>query len=144
MKIQTEVVISAAHIVHTTDSPCSRLHGHNWRIVVGIQGVISKDGMVADFIDIKKIINQLDHKFLLPEDIDTVVKNEEGTHYLIKIKDKMYSIPTEDCVLLPIPVVTAEHLAKMIANSLKVDFSKTSVEVTVYESEKSFATETLG
>ena len=61
MKIKTEAKFSAAHIVHTTNTKCSRLHGHTWRVEVELEGIPSDDGMMIDFTDIKGIIDELDH-----------------------------------------------------------------------------------
>jgi 6-pyruvoyltetrahydropterin/6-carboxytetrahydropterin synthase len=43
------------------------------------------------------------------------------------IMDKRYVFPREDCVLLPIPTTTAEHLAALVLNRLmeRVTFPKT-------------------
>lgn len=65
----------AAHQVHGTDTPCARLHGHNWKVRVRLSGSKLDDiGYLADFHEVRKwvrlhIINPLDHQFLneLPE-----------------------------------------------------------------------------
>ena len=47
------------------DSPCQRLHGHNWIISVEvISGVLTTQGMVVDFTSISKVVKQLDHRDL--------------------------------------------------------------------------------
>lgn len=48
------------------DSPCSRLHGHNWIITVHCQSpVVNQNGMVIDFARIKKMIHGvMDHQNL--------------------------------------------------------------------------------
>lgn len=45
------------------DSPCQRLHGHNWIITVHVEGdVLDENGMLIDFTHIKKAVHdQLDH-----------------------------------------------------------------------------------
>ena len=65
MKIKTEVTIAAAHFVQTTDTPCKRLHSHNWRVEVTVYDTIKDDGMVIDFIKIKEVIKELDHRLLV-------------------------------------------------------------------------------
>ena len=82
MLIQTEKIIAIAHLVQTANekSPCRRLHGHNLRVVVTINGEVKNDGMVVDFRHIKELINQLDHKTLIPWPL--VVGEEDGLLYI--------------------------------------------------------------
>ena len=58
---------AAAHFV-TFGGRCESLHGHNYDIIVQIDGALSDDSWVADFGDVKRfvreIIGPLDHKFL--------------------------------------------------------------------------------
>jgi len=68
MLIQTEKTIAIAHLVQTADedSPCRRLHGHNLKVIVTINGEVKTDGMIVDFRHIKELINKLDHKTVIP------------------------------------------------------------------------------
>lgn len=65
----------AAHQLPNHKGKCARLHGHTYRIVIGVTGVIqeapgeSHDGMVMDFDDLTSMYNKfihqrLDHQFL--------------------------------------------------------------------------------
>lgn len=58
---------SAAHrLVLDYESPCSRLHGHNWRVTVECRSrELNANGMVVDFSEIKRrVIDVVDHKML--------------------------------------------------------------------------------
>ncbi len=47
------------------DSPCQRLHGHNWIIeVTVVSGILSTQGMVVDFTNISNVVKILDHRYL--------------------------------------------------------------------------------
>jgi 6-pyruvoyltetrahydropterin/6-carboxytetrahydropterin synthase len=65
--ISKTVEISACHHL-VTDPPtkCSRLHGHNYRIVITCRSrELDKDGMVVDFGLIKsRVTDALDHRDL--------------------------------------------------------------------------------
>ena len=64
--------ISAAHRLNLSyESPCTRLHGHNWRITVYLRSEeLNADGMIMDFKRIKeRIQNRLDHK-VINEEVD--------------------------------------------------------------------------
>ena len=44
-------------------SPCQRMHGHNWIIVVEIESdTLNDQGMIIDFSVIKEVVYQLDHQ----------------------------------------------------------------------------------
>ena len=44
------------------------MHGHNWDVEITVEGLIGADGMVVDFVVLKKIfepwLEELDHKLL--------------------------------------------------------------------------------
>ncbi len=64
-KIVTRFKFSGAHKLNLPyESKCCRLHGHCWKVEVEVEGKILKDGMVMDFSEIKKLKNELDHRYL--------------------------------------------------------------------------------
>src|SRR6476646_5960729 len=60
---------SSAHFI-TYGGKCERLHGHNYGVLVEIEGELNEDKLVFDFTVLKRltkeICQQLDHRFLLP------------------------------------------------------------------------------
>lgn len=48
------------------ESPCGRLHGHNWIITVYCRSLrLNKNGMVTDFKEIKELVSgKMDHQNL--------------------------------------------------------------------------------
>ena len=70
MTIGSEYHFSAAHFLTCVpdDHQCRRMHGHNYRVVVEIEGKVRSDGMVMDFavLDalVDPIIEHLDHRVL--------------------------------------------------------------------------------
>lgn len=139
MLIQTEKNIAIAHLVQSADeeSPCRRLHGHNLRVVVTINGEVKNDGMVVDFRHIKELINQLDHKTLIPGFL--VVDEQDGLLYIETGYSKL-ALPITDVKIFSLPVITAETLAIYFVREIeKLVGEKDHVLLKVYESEKSFA-----
>ena len=66
MKIAKEFTFDSAHFLKDYRGKCEHLHGHTYRMRVTVEGPIQKNGLVADFTDIKKIVNEkvvdkLDH-----------------------------------------------------------------------------------
>jgi 6-pyruvoyltetrahydropterin/6-carboxytetrahydropterin synthase len=69
-----ETNFSAAHQLRGYKGSCERLHGHNWKVQVFLEGEeLNEAGMLLDFKEIKKkadkLIEKLDHRYLneLPE-----------------------------------------------------------------------------
>jgi len=62
MKLHTEIKIDAAHHLPNYEGKCNQLHGHTWKVVVEIEGIKNpQTGMIVDFVEIKKIVNEFDH-----------------------------------------------------------------------------------
>jgi len=64
--ISKRIEIAGSHRLNLDyDSPCSELHGHNWNVIVEVQGErLNENGMLIDFKHIKEIVNQLDHSHI--------------------------------------------------------------------------------
>jgi 6-pyruvoyltetrahydropterin/6-carboxytetrahydropterin synthase len=61
--------LAAAHQLKETGGPCEKLHGHNWKIEVYVQGSeLDPNGLLIDFQLVKKavakVLEGLDHEFL--------------------------------------------------------------------------------
>lgn len=69
MLIAKEFTFDAAHRLLNYDGPCANLHGHTYKLQIILSGPVQKNGMVINFVDLKKIvtgrvISKLDHKFI--------------------------------------------------------------------------------
>ena len=65
--ITKKIEISAAHRLSLSyESKCTSIHGHNWLVTVYCRSKeLNADGMVTDFTDVKRRIEEkLDHKVL--------------------------------------------------------------------------------
>lgn len=63
------VDFAAAHALKGYPGPCSRLHGHNWKVEVEVSArALDEIGMALDFKTIRKaakgVIGELDHHYL--------------------------------------------------------------------------------
>ncbi len=65
-----EVTFEAAHFLPNYQGPCGSLHGHTYRLQVGIKSSVdSETGMVIDFSRLKaeldrEVLRHLDHSYL--------------------------------------------------------------------------------
>ena len=65
--VQKKIEISACHRLDLDyESKCTRVHGHNWTIVVYCRSEqLDRNGMVIDFSEIKRLVKKpLDHQVL--------------------------------------------------------------------------------
>jgi 6-pyruvoyltetrahydropterin/6-carboxytetrahydropterin synthase len=67
--VTVETEFSAAHIIRGYNGPCSRPHGHNWKVTVEAKtDVLDNLGMSVDFYILQKkideIVSQFDHRDL--------------------------------------------------------------------------------
>jgi 6-pyruvoyl tetrahydropterin synthase/QueD family protein len=112
---------SAAHFI-TYGDKCERLHGHNYGVLVEVEGELGQDNLVFDFTILKRrtkaICQQLDHRFLLPLYNPHLELQESETSWEIRFGERRYVFPRSDVVELPIANSTAELLAEYICGEI--------------------------
>jgi len=116
-EIMVEGSFSAAHNLRGYRRKCEKLHGHNWKVRVGIRGgKLDNTGMVIDFRELRshleRIMEKLDHKYL-----------NEISHFRVTNP-------------------TSENIARFIYNELKSRLKRSRYivsKVTVWESDTSSA-----
>lgn len=69
MIVGKEFTFDAAHFLPKYYGKCEKLHGHTYRLRVSVEGKIGENGLVIDFVILKKIVkeqvlDQLDHQCL--------------------------------------------------------------------------------
>jgi len=58
-RLDVEFYFAAAHRLPRYDGPCFRMHGHNYRMFVAVEGVTDpQSGMIADFGRIKELVQE--------------------------------------------------------------------------------------
>lgn len=119
------LVFSSGHFITFNKGECERIHGHNYRVAVEVDGPLDVDFYVVDFIALRDmtraIVDELDHRMLLPADSPLIHVAAEGPNTVARYRDRFWSFPTEECVVLPIANTTAELLADYIAKRLLKD-----------------------
>ena len=114
-----QLVFCCGHFISYHGHQCERLHGHNYRAAVEVEGILQDDFYVFDFIALKhrtkEITDELDHHMLLATR-NPVIRVEEMTDSVrVQYCEKEWVFPRGDCILLPIENTTAELLARYIA-----------------------------
>ena len=119
------LVFCSGHFISYEGDRCERLHGHNYRATVEIEGDLDENHYVFDFIAIKKrtraITDELDHYMMLPTKNRLIQVEASDVSVRVRYREREWVFPRGDCVLLPIENTTAELLARYIAERLLAD-----------------------
>ena len=122
------LVFCSGHFISYEGDRCERLHGHNYRASVEIEGALDANYYVFDFIALKSrtkvIVDELDHRVMLPTRNAHIKVAEQGRSIHVRYRDREWLFPRDDCVLLPIENTTAEMLARYIAQRLADDLQE--------------------
>jgi 6-pyruvoyltetrahydropterin/6-carboxytetrahydropterin synthase len=115
---------AAAHMA-TFGGDCEPLHGHNYDVMVEVEGSLTEESWVIDFGLIKglarQVCEQLDHRFLLQERSQHLISEQRDGLWLVRFgADRHYQFPAQDVIALPIDNSTAERLAEWIHAGITV------------------------
>src|SRR3954454_3215867 len=97
------LVFCSGHFISYEGDKCERLHGHNYRAAVEIEGPLDQNHYVFDFVTLKHrvraITNELDHRMMLPTRNPVILLEELPRSYRVRYKDREWVFPRDDCVL---------------------------------------------
>jgi 6-pyruvoyltetrahydropterin/6-carboxytetrahydropterin synthase len=67
--VTKEFTFDAAHKLISYHGKCENLHGHTYKLRVTVRGIPDDEGMVIDFVELKKLVNnevldKLDHSYI--------------------------------------------------------------------------------
>ncbi len=113
---------AAGHFA-TFEGKCEPLHGHNYDVIVEVEGELAEDGWVVDFAALKSmtraLCRELDHKFLLQRDSKVLQIDEGKSNWKIRFQERGWVLPKADVLPLPIENSTVEQLARWFAGRLR-------------------------
>ena len=123
------LVFCSGHFISFEGDRCERLHGHNYRATVEVEGELDpRSFYVFDFIALKQrtkvIIDDLDHRMMLPTRNPVILLEDRPGAIHVRYRDREWLFPREDCVLLPIENTTAELLARYICHRLLAELKR--------------------
>jgi 6-pyruvoyltetrahydropterin/6-carboxytetrahydropterin synthase len=119
------LVFCSGHFISYEGDKCERLHGHNYRTAVEVEGELDRNHYVFDFVALKNrtkiITDELDHRVMLPLHNANIAVQVSADSVRACYRDREWVFPRGDCVLLPIENTTAELLARHIGQRLLAD-----------------------
>jgi len=138
MKISKEFRWEMGHRLPNHMGLCRNVHGHSYRMVLEIEGEVQKNGMIIDFLELRKIVKPIiekyDHAFMCFNK-DTVVLQFLKKHRMKYVTVNFQSTVENIC----------EHFAdKIITKLLKLKRKNLqSITVNIYETPNAYATVTI-
>ena len=139
-----DLVFAAAHFITFAGHRCEKLHGHNYRASLVIEGGLEADSwFVVDFSAVKKVMRsltaELDHRVLLPRDNPQLsIAQDNGSVRVAFAGEPRYVFPAGDCVILPIPNTTVEMLAQYLAGRVRNELHSVQLRTIEVEVEENF------
>jgi 6-pyruvoyltetrahydropterin/6-carboxytetrahydropterin synthase len=125
----SDLRFSAGHFT-TFEGQCEPLHGHNYAVTVEVEGELTEDSWVVDFVKLRKaarrVCDELDHRFLLQRESAVLEIEEDVSHWGVRFRprgqpsaqERGWALPKDEVVALPIDNSTAERLAEWFAGRL--------------------------
>src|SRR5437762_13139549 len=139
-----DLVFAAAHLITFAGHRSDKLHGHNYRASLVIEGGLEADSrLVVDFSAVKKVMRsltaELDHRVLLPRDNPQLkIPEENGSVRVAFAGQPRYLFPAGDCVILPIPNTTVEMLSQYLAGRVRAELGSVRLKTIEIEVEENF------
>ena len=100
------LVFCSGHFITYAGDQCERVHGHNYRVAVEVEDALDENHYVFDFIALKDltkgIIDEIDHRMLLPTQSSLIRLEDEGPNWRVRYGERSWSFPRDECALLPI------------------------------------------
>ncbi|MCX7950477.1 MAG: 6-carboxytetrahydropterin synthase QueD [Clostridiales bacterium] len=100
-----EFEFDAAHNLIHYHGKCERLHGHTYKLVVKLEGTLDHEGMVYDFVELKKVvkervIDKFDHAYL-----NDIIEQPTAENIAIYVWNQLYDVLKRDnCRLYEVEV----------------------------------------
>lgn len=143
-EINREFEFSATHVL-IGHNKCGRLHGHNYKGIITIEGPMAENGMIYDFNLVTKVIEQYDHMVVLP-DMPKVQVSYPELRPDAPVADWLeYRFPLKDIIVIGSNSTTAENIAKAISKDvvlrgIESGYRVTKITVELWENDRSSVT----
>ncbi len=147
MFVTKEFDFDSAHFLTNYYGKCERLHGHTYRLAVTLEGKVQKNGLVIDFVVLKRIVkkqvlDKLDHYLL-----NDIIKNPSAERVVTWIWEQLSDLQKILKAEMNDPNLGGEIKALLKKSDRKgrlkqADFDKTLklYELKLWETPNSFVT----
>jgi len=132
---------SAAHFTLFGPLEAEPLHGHNYRVVVELEGVeLDGEGLLLDTsivkLRVRELCAELDDRVLLPERSPHLAVETADGAVDCRYGERRYRFPAKEVLLLPLANVSMELLARLFWGRLAADLGSRGVAALSVEVEE--------
>lgn len=104
-----EFKFDAAHNLVKYHGKCEQLHGHTYRLVVTLTGSPNHEGMIMDFAELKRVVEENVLKYLDHSYINQIISQPTAEYIAIWIWERLKdSVNRKNCRLYEIQVWETE------------------------------------
>ena len=147
MFVAREFTFDAAHFLTDYYGKCERMHGHTYKLAVTLEGKVQSNGLLIDFVVLKRIVKKrvlekLDHHLL-----NDVVKNPSAERVVMWIWDQLKDLQKLLKAEMDDPNLGKEIRAllkksdqKSALSSMKFDKALKLVDLQLWETPHSYVT----
>jgi 6-pyruvoyltetrahydropterin/6-carboxytetrahydropterin synthase len=119
---QPHMLFACARILVYKDN-CARMHGHNFQVAVELEGTVNPDCLVVDLSELEPLLRDmckaLNNYLLVPAQNPLLHIEQAGSDVTIQFKERKYTLPRQDVLLLDLPNCSVEMLAYYLCNQLE-------------------------
>lgn len=128
--IKRQIQFDSAHMLSGYAGKCANLHGHTYTGEVTITGGLDQIGMVLDYNEVKRVIDEYDHATLFSSKLYRNAAEEQLLEWCVQNSMK-YKVMKEH--------TTAEDMSRQIAEEIWSRYDVESVVVELHETPGSTA-----
>lgn len=92
LKVTKEFTFDSAHHLTKYYGKCEHPHGHTYKLFVTLSGEVASNGLVIDFIILKRIVKKHVLKHLDHRDLNDIIQNPSSENIAIWIWNKLENI----------------------------------------------------
>lgn len=144
MLVSKDFSFASAHFLTKYYGKCENMHGHNYKLRVTVEGDVQSNGLVIDFVVLKRIVkkhilNIIDHKLL-----NDVIDNPSAERLVVWIWKRLNNLPALLKEEMDDPNIV-EEMKMYLRDTEGADFGDFSQkihlsEITLWETDESFVT----
>jgi 6-pyruvoyltetrahydropterin/6-carboxytetrahydropterin synthase len=143
LTVTKEFTFDAAHFLTQYYGKCENLHGHTYKLHVTLSGEMQNNGLLIDFVILKRIVKKHVLDFLDHKNLNDIFENPTSEHIAKWIWNKLENIDELLKLELENPNLDDE-IKQYLKDEGELDKSKSGVvqlhEVKLWETATSFVT----
>jgi len=105
-----EFKFDAAHNLEKYRGKCEKLHGHTYKLVIVLQGKPDEEGMIMDFAELKRIVEENVLRYVDHSYINDIIQQSTAENIAIWVWNRLVNkVRKENCSLYEIQVWETEN-----------------------------------